>query len=113
MNSNLRVLLVEMRLVLTVLQLQGWNIKRDKSTVKPTHMLVYQGFEIDTVKMEYRLPELKVQILVELIEAVLDKAQTGMLIPSKELSCVFRKQRPLGDHMGQLYKQHCDIQSTV
>ena len=72
LNSNPKVLLAETKFVITVLQILGWNISWDKCTLKPTQKLVYQGFEIDTIKMEYRLPEPKVKIFTELIESVLD-----------------------------------------
>lgn len=112
LNSNPRVLEVETKFVITVMQILGWNISWEKSTLIPTQLLTYQGFEIDTIKMEYRLPKPKVKIFTELIDSVLDKAQMGQLVSAKELSSIFGKaassRRSHGPaiHMALRHSQH-------
>ena len=91
LNINPRVLVVETKFVLTVLQLLGWNVNWEKTEARPSQIMTYQGFQIDTVKMEYRLPEGKVAIICDIIDKVLDKAQQASRVQAKELGSLFGK----------------------
>ena len=91
LNQNPKVLAIETKFVTTVMQIAGWNINWEKCSLRPKQQLTYQGFILDTVRMEYRLPEPKIKIFIELIETVLDKAQAGQEVSAKVLGAVFGK----------------------
>ena len=53
-----------------VLRMAGWVINQEKTFMEPAKRLLYQGFVIDLVRMEYSLTEDKRSHIIREIESL-------------------------------------------
>jgi hypothetical protein len=90
-HKNPKVAYTEMYFMLTVLQICGWNINWEKAQLVPTQVLTFQGFEIDFVKMEYRLPEWKRSFILKFARNMLEACKEGNYIQARDVSSVLGK----------------------
>ena len=75
-------------LVLSVMQLAGWNIQWAKTTVDPVQQLLYLGFITDTVKMAYYTPLEKLELLAGQISDTVAAAEKGEPLAARHLAQV-------------------------
>jgi len=85
------VVRAQMRVVLAVLQLAGWNVQWQKCKLEPSQQLLHLGFVTDTVNMRYVAPESKLVILRQMIQEVCGYYRRAQPLPVKELVAVLGK----------------------
>jgi hypothetical protein len=62
----------QLKTILHIFQLAGWNVNREKTVMVPTQTLLYMGFVTDTNGMKYFAPEVKILTLFNLLRSLLD-----------------------------------------
>ena len=111
-NESKMVLEVENHFVHKVLKMAGWQINVEKTQMEPVQQLVYQGFVIDTVRMEYRITEEKRSRIVRDIKDLTKKVEQGEKVWAKEIAKVvgqctaIKKSHGQGTQVGLRSVQH-------
>ena len=90
-NKDPEVLTIETKFVLETLQLAGWQINTEKTRPIPSQNPIYQGFILDFVAMEYRLPVWKCEAAIAAIDKLLEDSKGGRYIQVKEITSVLGK----------------------
>ena len=90
-DKNPRVVYEEIKFILTMLQIYGWNISWSKCQLIPVQVLLYQGFLVDLVAMEYRAPVEKVEYVDMLTGELIQNCQLGHAVQAKDLAGILGK----------------------
>lgn len=111
-NDFRQCLTVENYFVHEILGLCGWVINTEKTQQIPSRKVVYQGFIIDTEKMEYSVTQDKQERVLKKVVDLKHKIRAGESIWAKDVASVvgkvisLRKSHGEGMHVGLRETQH-------
>ena len=90
-NTNSKVLEVEIKFIVKLFELSGWELNMAKSNLVPSQVVLYQGFYLDFKEMKYFLAKWKGVLIRQKITELLVATGDLKQVTAKEIESVVGK----------------------
>jgi hypothetical protein len=91
LNTNSKVLEVEIKFIIKLFENSGWDLNLEKSSLVPSQVVMYQGFYLDFKEMRYFLAKWKSVMIRQRITELLVASSDNREVTAKDIESVVGK----------------------